>query len=394
MQLIYNNFDGLDISFQGAFPHKILDQLAEARAQAQDEKRDVLAYLGAEHIPVMVGETGARGGYRYRFDTGIDGETWFIAHSTNSKNWNIRVSVKSLSLALSGYEAVKDKIINRLIAFEAVGASAYTDKVSGNSKRLYLPLERISRIDYCFDFIMDADFMPLPERFVAHQRAKKHVYGEHCTLPNYSASNGDKINTIRIGSMPNRQMAMYNKTKEITSNAKQYWWDIWGIDKKPFKEGFKQIWRIEVRAGRDELDKWPLKRFSEFEDKAGDVLISILKAIRYTDPLKGDLNRSRWPIAPIWQEAIDASYKALAPYSTNAIRENVIRDYRENIVNGYSERLIGNLIGMTAAMGRDVSELTIVAEEFEALIETIVKKDQQAVIEKYNRAQERFEFIE
>ena len=308
MQLIYNNFDGLDITFQGSLPEKVLNKLSNAKNQAQNEKRSVLIELGGDNGSVMVAETGASGGYRYRFDTGMDGEVWFIAHSTNSEGYNIRVSAKSLALALHGYEEVKGRILNRLGTLEAMGKGRHNDA----GKVINTPLERISRFDYCFDFIMGADFKPTPDRFVAHQRAKKHVYGEHGVLPSYSSSNGDKINTIRIGEMPNRQIAIYNKTKEIKSNAKQYWWDIWGIDKKSFKESFKQIWRIEVRAGKTELDKWPLKRFKEFEDKAGDVTNSILKAIRYTDPLKGDLNRSRWPIAPIWQKSIDTSYKALA----------------------------------------------------------------------------------
>ncbi len=391
MQMIYNNFDGLDISFQGALPEKILKQLGKAREQAQKEKRAVTAYIGLDKSPVIVAENGAKGGYRYRFDTGLDGETWFVAHSTNSKLWNIRVSVKSLQLALTGYEAVKNQLINRLINFEAMGISAYEPEVTGKVNRLFLPLERISRFDYCFDFVMESAYQPVPGHFVAHQRAKKHVYGERL-LSDYSASNGDKTNTIRIGEMPGRQIAMYNKTKEIIASSKQYWWDIWGIDPMPFKNGEKQIWRIEVRAGRNELDKWPLKRFAEFNDKAGDVIVSILKAIRYTNPIN-DQNRSRWPIAPLWQETIDTADKALAPYRTSAIRENVIRDYRANVINGYDERLIGNLIGKTAAQGRDISELSIVAEELEALIEAIVRKDKKSVIEKFERAEEKFRLL-
>ena len=401
MELIYNNFDALDISFQGAFPQEILDQLAKGREQAQNERREVLIELGEQRMPVMVAETGAKGGYRYRFNTGIDGEIWFVAHSTNSQNWNIRVSVSSLQLALRGYKVVKGGIISRLIALKAVGLSAYPENFSGKAeelggknKRLFLPMERISRFDYCFDFIMDAAFMPLPCRFIAHQRAKKHVYGENGIIPTYSASNGDKINTIRIGEMPGRQAVIYNKTKEITSSLKKYWWDIWDIDPAPFKEGFKQIWRIEVRAGRNELDKWGLKRFTDFEDKAGDVIAAILKAIRYTEPLENDLNRSRWPNAPIWDEAISTSYKALSPYSSNAIRENIIRDYRENVIEGYKERLIGNLIGLIAAQGRDISEVPITIEELEGDIAVIAKDDISVLLKKFEKAEEKFRFLQ
>ena len=94
MKLIYSNFDGLEVSFQGAFPHYILEQLEKGRIEAEKQKRDALVYLGFDkETPVKVGETGARGGYRYRFDTGHDRETWFVVRSTNPELWNIRVSV-------------------------------------------------------------------------------------------------------------------------------------------------------------------------------------------------------------------------------------------------------------------------------------------------------------
>lgn len=391
MKLIYNNFDSLDISFQGALPEKILNQLSEGREKAQNEKRDVLMELGKEKMPVMVAETGAKGGYRYRFDTGLDGETWMIAHSTNSKNWNIRVSVKSLALSLYGYEGVKERILNRLKALKAVGQSR---KISGSEEITNMPLERISRFDYCFDFITSSAFEPQSKRFVAHQRANKHVYGQQGKVENYASLKGDKINSIRIGEHPGRQAAIYNKTKEIGSSLKNYMWDIWDVEPEPFKEGFKQIWRVEVRAGRDELDKWGLKRFEDFEDKAGDVVAAILKAIRYTKPLKGDLNRARWPMHSIWEKSLNASYKALEPYSTNAIRENIITDYRENVISGYIERLIGNAIGLTAAEGRDISELTIVLEELQDHIEAIAEEDISVLVKKFDKAEEKFRFLE
>lgn len=390
MELIYNNFDALDISFQGCMPEKILNQLAEGRERAQNEKSDVLIELGEEKIKVMVSETGMRGGYRYRFDTGLDGETWFIKHSNRSDLWNIRVSVKSLQLALGGYLAVKAAILGRLKALNAVGVSRYN---AAKDAVINTPLERISRFDYCFDFAMDAAFMPLPCRFIAHQRAKKHVYGEESKIGNYASLNGDKVNTIRIGEMPGRQAVIYNKTKELRSSLKNYMWDIWDIDPEPFKEGFKQIWRVEVRAGRDELDKWGLKRFKDFEDKAGDVVTAILKAIRYTKPLKGDLNRARWPMHPMWEEALSASFKALEPYSSNAMRENILTDYRENIINGYKERLIGNFIGLIAAQGRDISEMPLTIEELEGDINALAADDIGILIKKFEKAEEKFRFL-
>lgn len=391
MKLIYSNFDALDIAFQGAFPEHVLEKLSEAREKAQSEKREVLTHIGKEELPVMVAETGMGGGFRYRFDTGPDGEKWFVSHSTNTKNWNIRVSVKSLALALYGYEGAKSRLIKRLNDFEAKGQVRMLS--AKEAVKTDFPLERISRFDFCFDFVMLGAFEPLPKRFVAHQRAKKHVYGEEGAISNYSSLNGDKINTVRIGEMPGRQAVIYNKTKEITSSLKSYWWKIWDIEPKAFKESFKQIWRIEVRAGKDELNKWPLKRFEDFDLKAGDVIQSILSAIRYTKPLKNDLNRSRWPNDPIWQAAIDNAYSALKPYSSNAIRENIIRDYRDNVIKGYEERILGNTIGLTAAKGLDISEIPIVIEALQRRIENLADEDLGAMIKKYQKAEERFRFL-
>jgi len=149
-----------------------------------------------------------------------------------------------------------------------------------------------------------------------------------------------------------------------------------------------------VRAGKDELDKWDLKRFKDFEDKAGDVVAAILKAIRYTEPLTGDLNRSRWLMHPIWEKALSTSFKALEPYSTNAKRENIITDYRENVMNGYKERIIGNAIGLTAAEGRDISELTIVLEELQEDINAIAGEDKNILVKKFDKAEEKFRFLQ
>lgn len=391
MKLIYNNFDALEISFQGALPEKYLRQLSQAREQAQNEKRDVLLELGDEKIQIMVAETGARGGYRYRFDTGLDGETWFIVHSTNTERYNIRVSVKSLPLALYGYKAVKERLLKRLKNFKAKGPNRFD---SAKQEYINTPLERISRLDYCFDFIMPITFEPDPKLFVAHQRANKVVYGEKGLISNYAALNGDIVNTVRIGEMPGRQAVIYNKTKEITASSKRFWWKIWGLDPEKFDKNNYKVWRIEVRAGRNELDKWNLKRFEDFETKAGDVIAAILKAIRYTKPDKNNINRSRWPMDPIWEEAYKTSYKALEAYSSKAKRDNVIRAYKEDVIKGYRERLIGNAIGYNAAIGRDVSELPVVFEEMQEIINAIAQDDKNGLIKKHSRAEERFVFLD
>jgi hypothetical protein len=141
MDLIYQNFDGLDVSFQGAFPQSILEQLEAGKKEAQRQRKSVLIRLGEKQIPVLVAETGAKGGFSYRFDTGLDGEVWFAANSTKSDHWGIRVSVKSLCVALRGYYGVKKKILTLLGDLSAIGPSQ-TDPNTG--KVVSFPKESVT----------------------------------------------------------------------------------------------------------------------------------------------------------------------------------------------------------------------------------------------------------
>lgn len=152
-----------------------------------------------------------------------------------------------------------------------------------------MPLERISRIDFCIDF-KAANFRPLPEAFIGKGRFKKRVLSVNCDKEENRTDeiifSGQNPKYFRIGSMPNRQVVLYDKISDITEKRKNYWWDIWGIKKSEFNG---QIWRIEARAGKKELNQWNLRRFSDFEKKAGNVISGILQDIKYTIPSETDI---------------------------------------------------------------------------------------------------------
>jgi len=190
--------------------------------------------------------------------------------------------------------------------------------------------------------------------------------------------------------MPDRQATLYNKNNEIIASGKQYWWDLWGLDKNNFDGA---IWRVEVRAGKGELDQWNLKRFKGFEEKAGDVMISILKAIRYTEPLNDDKNRSRWPMHPIWEASIEAAKTALTPYCCGASRGKIITDCRQEIINRYRKIFVGLSIGYTAAQGRSLSKIGAVIDEIHAEIDTNAKENRGSFIKKFERASGRFRLL-
>jgi len=372
MKKIYQNFDALDVSFQCYIPQYNIGELERAKKSAQESRRPALAYLGETNTPVMVGETGAKGGYSYRFDAELDGAIWFIAPSQDINRWNVRVSCKSLMLALHGYYKTKDKLLKFLI--EDLDAIFPADEPH--------PKERVSRFDYCFDFASE-DFIPISANFIAHGRSKKDSIFR-------ITERGRVIESITIGKMPNRQSIIYNKTREIISHAKAYWWDIWELNKSEFKGN---IWRVEIRAGKKELNKWGLKRFRDFEKKAGDVIISILEDNRYLIPNENDNNAARWKTAKFWQICINSANENLNDFISNANRTKIISDYRENVIRMYGSHISGMLTSLTAVIGRDISEIPGVLDLVASDLINRISQNPEKFAKNHKKAEERFVFL-
>jgi hypothetical protein len=382
MQLIYQNFDGLDVTFQGAMPPTILATLKAAKEEAQRLKNDVCAYLGPRQIPVMVAPAGAGGAYVYRFDTGPAGETWMVADSPYPDRYNIRVSVKSLNFALNGYPKVRDGLMQSLADFCAYGVAPM--ELGGNS--VVLPKPNISRFDYCFDHILRG-FQPNPASFVAHSRSTRRVNGQ--LLKAEEVYRGREIETIRIGSMPSRQCAFYNKKREIIASNKPYWWDVWGLNKKDFVDD--AVWRTEVRAGKKELDNWNLHTFEDLERMAGDIVRSILQAIRYTEPTS-DRNAARWPLHPIWASCLTAADTVLAPYTTGAKRGKIMNDFRHRLIERHQKNFVGLATSYTSLLGLDISELPTTMERISEEVLEYARQNIPDITHKFQRSEDRYLF--
>lgn len=96
---------------------------------------------------------------------------------------------------------------------------------------------------------------------------------------------------------------------------------------------------------------------------------------------------------PIWQDAYDTACKALEPYSSDAVRENILRDYRDNVIKGYKERLIGNVRGLTASQDRSIEEMPLVLKEIQNEISTMLIMDREKQAKKFKKKEEQFKFL-
>lgn len=395
MKAIYSNFDGLDVSFQCALPEKILSELCRAKKQAEEENSDVPIRLGTRGRIVSVGKTGSRGGFTYRFDTGLDGETWFVSDKLNRDKWHVRVSAKSLALASYGYDGVKKRMLDSLVnEFGARGVSSVPFSADGieftlSPKSYDWPLERVSRIDYCIDFKTD-EFIPNPKAFVGKGRFKKHIINPESKGASHNeiVYSGQNIQYIRIGSLPNRQVVLYDKISDITAKRKSEWWNIWSIKKSEFSG---QIWRVEARAGKKELNQWNLRRFSDFEKMAGNVISGILSNLKYTIPSDTDQNISRWPLATFWQDTIGISEKALQHHMSDAQRKMILEGKRQDIQNQFEKMMYGQGLSYAALTGRDINDMSEVWHVLGDGLMAQITQNPSKIAQKYQKARDKYQ---
>lgn len=379
MELLYQNFDKLVISFQGAVPSFIRSQLENAQKEARSVCNQVYAEIGSNNLQVMMHERGARGGYAYQFSTGHDGHIWLIADRDNESLWNIQVHVRSLCLALYGYEKTKQQILDILI----------NDlKAIGEEKNNLIPLERISRVDYCLDFILEEKFNPSFNHFVCTGRAKKSEFGE---LKYNQITTGSSVETLTVGKMPSKQVTIYNKIKEIKVKFKKYWWNIWKIEEKNFE---KEIWRIEIRLGKKELNKWNLRRFADLEKIIGNVIRKTLEDYQLKEPCLKNKNKNRWKTAEIWKKAIKATKSDLFDYSTDVDEKIILNQIREEVINQYEKLISGIFVGYTAATGKDISEIPGVLDHVCGNLLDEVSCNPQKFVQKYAKKRGEFSFCE
>ncbi|AUG55722.1 hypothetical protein [Thalassospira marina] len=320
MDLIYAGFDGLDVTFQGFIPLRAVELFEAAKVTAQETKQETFAQVGL--FKGHVAETGARGGYTFRVDTGNLGFTWFFSKSQKREGWNIRVSCKSATLAAYGFEGA----ISRMYAdLDAVGATVLQ--------------EAIARIDFAMDWRMPGDFRLDPHRFALHGTTKADMHGEEIGQHWQKR----QCTGLTIGKMPGRQICIYDKRRDIVAKRKDEWWKIWGIDRDEFETSGDQMWRIELRAGKKHLkDQWGVTSWADLRAKLGDIYAHALLRIRYKAELWDETdNVTRIPDDEMWESCRRVVGENLFEYSSNATPGVVKQVMQEQQRQTISAMMIG-----------------------------------------------------
>lgn len=369
--VLRRGIDSLDVAFQGKLPSRYLSILRQAKAQATSSQKDVLITLG--DVDGHVGQTGAQGGYAFRFNTGPVGEIWTFKDNGSPDQWNIRVTVRAVQLALDGYEVVRDRLWAML---EGWGGQVLT--------------ESVSRCDFAIDFVAD-ELTLVPDDFVFHSHARCQ---EHREIPEGGSGfsierRSGRVTGITVGKMPGRQVTVYDKRLEQAYKIGSPWFDIWGFK----KEECPRVWRVEMRAGKTHLKEWGVTTFEDLENNIVEMFGASLQAVRMTAG-RDEQNVSRSDVHPFWIIASAEVEKALRPWVLTADRVKIMNTSRAAILDMYSKQINGLCVSYAVAMGMTKEEATKhFADELTANWKSLALGSQAAFGKKFQAAMDRLHFL-
>lgn len=377
---LHKGFDGLDMAIKGALRAPELELLEDAKKTTEKAYQPTLIKLGPGQVAMHVADTGAKGGYAFRCDTGPMGETWFFKRNQSASDWNIRVSAKSLPLAILGYKGVRDQIRTRLADMGAIFGE-----------------ERLGRLDYAIDLLMPAEFSLQPDQFVAHSKTKvaEHNYPVTPTSINPDEFQvhwaGRQASSVTIGKMPGRQIIIYDKRREVIQKYKRHWFSIWDID--PTDKNYA-VWRVEVRAGKKYLRFWHIKDFADLENQFGDLVVAAVQDIRYVVDSDQCTNITRIALNPLWKRVQEELAIALGDFRSGIVPDNIIRGERERILTQYKSQITALLPGALIANGFSEREAE---QEYAAFFMELAKAIETGGMKEFRkklaRASSRLHFI-
>lgn len=348
-EVLYQGVDTLDIAFKGAFPDTTLKEFDAAAEEARTTNQKQPLTIGPGNVQVLVKGNGRSGGYRYVFDTGPTGANFAVKANTDLQEWNLFVSIGSLCLLTLGYQGAKARLHNTLadMGFRITDLS-------------------VNRIDYAVDilapgFTLDVQNFIMPGQAKARPYWSKERKLDDAGNRPKAVIRGRKFESVTIGTMPNRQVIVYDKRRAAIDQRQPYWFEAWGIDKD---DPGAQVWRVEIRGGRDALAKRHLKRsYEAIEHDLQHYLLKAASEIRYVTDKHHQKNVSRSTTHPLWKTVTDALNAFPASHEPQLPEARALRMIAEQRKQMARKQAFGNLQNVLVLDGLDPSD---VAQNFPA----------------------------
>lgn len=198
-------------------------------------------------------------------------------------------------------------------------------------------------------------------QFIVHPRMRRKPFAEF----EYQASVGAAVrdHSITVGKMPNRQVTMYDKSRDVRDKNKVEWPEIWNTCRKAkglcaldYFDPTNRVWRIELRVGKKYLtEQWHVSGWDSLFLTLPPLLSDLAASIRFAQP-NHDSNRSRWPSHPVWlllnQIVPDAIFDEVPDADKSQIIE-IKRIAKQEILE---RQLLGLAISLAAFHGMSATD--------------------------------------
>lgn len=383
MRVVHKGFDTITLSIQANIPPELFEALEAERESAEEERTPrPFTYGGADFDLMPYGGNG----YRFILKGGFLDAQWFFKKPNAKDPWGIRINIGSLLLATQGLgyaRAYIDKTLTRL------GVRYAAHQVS------------IARADFCVD-VLAPDFDLNPENIVTHSRSNR---ADHQSGIEDIRSNGrsGRFTSVTVGKMPGRQVIIYDKRREIIDKKKPIWWEIWNANLRaqseseltPDDRSNSQVWRIEIRAGKDLLkDRWQIREWAEFDDLIGDVMAEAISKIRYCEPDPFDSNRARWPDHPLW-ELVSNEVRDDLEEMRSFVEPSLIKDvHRNEHIQLILGQVVGSVTSLAALEDQKKCGLRDYFKTFGERLQLEFGRAPDRIERKFGEAKARYRFVE
>lgn len=378
MDLLYQGFDGLDVSFMGQISQELCSTLEAAKEEAQRTHHPTAVLR--DGFAMLVSESGAKGGYAFTASTGMFGATWFFKKPNSRDPWGVRVSCNSFNLAVNGLSRVRAELY----------------RIMNNLGVALIPNgESIGRVDYALDFLAPT-FVLVPDQFVMHSNANRTDHVEQTDVSINGRSG--RITSVTVGKMPGRQVIIYDKRAEVIAKHKAGWWEIWNATRERLgappldrdNPTESRIWRVELRAGKRHLkDDWNIRTWADLDSQLRDLIASMLDAISYTQPTK-DSNRSRWPDSHLWELVRQKTDSDLIEMRNDANPDKVKHIQKDEYDQLLARQMLGLLISRAALQGLEEEKLKAFATSVGNDMASMISEGSSHFEEKLAKARDRF----
>lgn len=370
MTIIHSGFDTIIFAVKGAAKPETLKYLDIHKEKAVKAQRDILVRFKNNTLKGLVAPTGTSGGYAYILKFHGDlGHVIQLKRNLDRNGWNAHVKIRAFALATYGWnEAIAHVFAN----LAAIGFSEY-----GIS---------LNRIDYAMDFL-NAGLSLNPSHIVAHSHTKKAAH----KLEINAHSRGQAYETITAGKMPNRQVTIYDKRREVTEKHNHVWYEFWGIDPKDITQ---TVHRVEIRLGKNELLKREIRTLDDFRTKVIAAMTHAAEVIRYVTPREGDQNTSRWPNHPLWDH-VQAHVRAHVLRNQNYVDPARVKHVlRAQKGRECKKQVLGNMANLSVFLDMDPEQMKEqMVKLWSEVFSEIQANDAHSFWKSRAKTQDRFSFL-